>query len=108
MFNRRKRILLRELGRIKEELILKYHPLKIILFGSLSRGRVEKNSDIDLVVVKETKKSFIDRTIEAALLTRPNLAVDFLVYTPEEFDLMGRENNYFFDEINKGRVIYEV
>lgn len=104
--NKRKKILLMELERIKGELIIKYHPQKIILFGSLLKNRIRENSDIDLVIIKDTNKTFIDRAIEVALLTHPNLAVDFLVYTPEEYKQMSLENNYFFNEINKGKVIY--
>lgn len=104
--NKRKRILLTELERIKGELIVKYHPQKIILFGSLLKNRIKKNSDIDLVIIKDTDKAFIDRAIEVALLTHPNFAIDFLVYTPEEYEQMSLENNYFFNEINKGKVIY--
>lgn len=106
-FNKRRKILLKELERIKDELLQKYHPSKIILFGSLVSGKVRGNSDIDLVIVKDTDKPFIDRAIEVALTTRPNLAIDFLVYTPEEFKHMNLQNNYFFNEIAKGKVIYE-
>lgn len=106
-FNKRKRILLKELKRIKKELIVKYRPQKIILFGSLVTNRIKKYSDIDLIIIKNTNKVFIDRAIEAALLTQPNCAVDFLIYTPEEFRRMGLENNYFFNEIIKGKIIYE-
>lgn len=104
--NLRKKKLLKELERIKQGLLEKYHPLKIILFGSLVSGKVKENSDIDLVIIKDTDKPFIERAIDVALLIRPNLAIDFLVYTPGEFKSMERENNYFFAEINKGKVIY--
>lgn len=104
--NLRKKKLLKELERIKQELLEKYHPLKIILFGSLVSGKVKENSDIDLVIVKDSDKTFIDRAIEVALLTQPNLAIDFIVYTPEEFKHMESQNNYFFREIIKGKVIY--
>lgn len=106
-FNNRKRMLLKELKRIKEELVMKYHPSKIILFGSLISGKIRKDSDIDLVIVKDTEKTFIDRAIDVALLIRPNLAVDFLVYTPEEFIKMSEGDNYFFNEVIKGKVLYE-
>lgn len=108
LFNKRKKILLKELKRIKKELLTKYHPKKVILFGSLLTGGVRENSDIDLVIVKETDKPFIERAIEVALLIRPNVAIDFLVYTPLEFKQMSLGNNYFFNEINKGKVIYEI
>ena len=105
--NKRKKILLKELRRIKKELIKKFQPVKIILFGSLANGKVRSNSDIDLVIVKDTKKPFIDRAIDAALSTQPNFAIDFLVYTPDEFKKMSLKNNYFFKEISKGEVLYE-
>ena len=103
----RKKRLLRELKRIKEELVRKYRPQKIILFGSLLGKKIKKNSDIDLAIIKKVDKPFMDRVIEVALLTRPNFAIDLLVYTPKEFMNMSLENNYFFKEINKGKVIYE-
>ncbi len=106
-FNKRKKILLRELKRIKKLLLDKYHPRKIILFGSLVSGKVKTNTDIDLVIIKDTEKPFIDRAIEVALLVRPNFAIDFLVYTPSEFKQMDLQNNYFFNEISRGKVIYE-
>lgn len=107
-FNKRKTVLLRELKRIEKLLLAKYHPIKIILFGSLISNKVRENSDIDLVIVKDTDKPFVDRAIEAALVTRPNFAVDFLVYTPGEFKQMSAQGNYFFNEIlSKGKVIYE-
>ncbi len=34
---------------------------KIILFGSSIDGRIGKSSDIDLLIVKDTKKRFFDR-----------------------------------------------
>ena len=106
-FNSRKKILSRELKRVTGLLCEKYNQEKIILFGSLVSGKVKNNSDIDLVVIKNTDKPFIDRAIEVALLTRPNFATDFLVYTPQEFKKMSQENNYFFNEISKGKIIYE-
>ncbi|GAG01048.1 unnamed protein product, partial [marine sediment metagenome] len=39
----------------------KLNPVKIILFGSWCRGEEDKYSDVDIIVIYETKKRFLDR-----------------------------------------------
>jgi len=105
----RKRLLQKELKRITDIVIKRYLPDKIILFGSLANGKVQEWSDIDLVVIKETKARFIKRMQEVGLMTSPRLGVDFIVYTPEEFENMIKDDNYFIkDEVlKKGKVLYD-
>jgi len=38
-----------------------YHPQKIILFGSAARGEADAESDLDLLVIKETREPFVER-----------------------------------------------
>jgi predicted nucleotidyltransferase len=65
-------------------------------------------SDIDLVVVKETDRRFLDRTKNVLQLLQPRVGVDVLVYTPQEFERLARERNFVRTEIRgKGRVLYE-
>ena len=105
----RKELLQKELKRITEIIIKEYLPDKIILFGSLANGKVHEWSDIDLAIIKETKMRFIKRMQKVGLMTSPKLGVDFIVYTPEEFENMVKDDNYFIkDEImRKGRVLYD-
>lgn len=104
----RKEILKKELDRIIDIIINKYTPEKIILFGSLSSGAVHEWSDIDLVIIKITNKKFIERLHEVSMLTMPMLGVNFIVYTPDEFQDMITKGCYFVvDEIlRKGKIIY--
>ena len=97
-----------ELERIVNILINNYNPQKIILFGSLATGDANEWSDIDLVVVKESNKSFYERLKEVALLTMPRITgADILVYTPEEFE--SKKDSLFFREevFKKGKVLYD-
>ncbi len=105
----RKRLLEAELERIVAKLKKDYHPQKIILFGSLANGTVKEWSDIDLAIIKETKSRFLDRLTEVAFLCRAKVGVDFLVYTPQEFEQAQRRKNYFIlDElVEKGKILYE-
>lgn len=105
---KRKKELDQELKRILTLLKAKYRPEKVILFGSYARGKVKKWSDLDIAIIKKTKKRFIDRGVEILRLTRPKIAVDFFVYTPKEFAEMKKDNYFIRDEVVKGgKVIYE-
>jgi predicted nucleotidyltransferase len=58
------------------------------LVGSLATGTASLWSDIDVVIVKETTTPFPDRALEFAGLFDLGVAVDILVYTPDEFRRM--------------------
>jgi predicted nucleotidyltransferase len=105
----RRKNLERELNRIVGMLEREYHPNRIMLFGSLVRGETKAWSDIDLVIIKPTKKRFMERAKEVALLTKPRVGVDFFVYTPGEFEEMTSEEGTFQREemLKKGKVIYD-
>jgi predicted nucleotidyltransferase len=103
---KRKQKLEAELQRIILE-IIKLGVEKIILFGSLSSGDVHKSSDIDLIIVKKTEKKFLERLEEFYNYLNPQVAVDILVYTPEEFEEMKRNNPFIITALKHGRIIYE-
>jgi len=82
--------------------------LRAILFGSLAEGRVEEASDIDLIVIQETDLPFWQRMREMRRHLAPRVAVDLLVYTPEEYEQLRSERPSFRDEVQaKGIVVYE-
>ena len=97
----------RELMRVVDVIVRHYHPRKILLFGSLATGDVHEWSDVDIVIVMDTKARLIDRIGEVLSLCRPRVAMDFLVYTPEEFDRLARDEQFVQEEIvERGRVLY--
>jgi predicted nucleotidyltransferase len=97
------------LEHIVRTLTREYQPDKIILFGSMASGDVHEWSDLDLVIIKDTARPFVQRGVEAALLCRARVGVDYLVYTPDEFaQMIAQDNIFIVDEvIAKGRVLYE-
>ena len=88
----------------------RYEPEKNILFGSLTKKEIDKYSDIDLVVIKESNKRFVERLVEVVEYLPKNntIPTDIFVYTPQEFQEMQEDKNPFIEEvIKKGKIIYE-
>lgn len=104
----RRALLDKELQRYLLLLQQHYYPEKVILFGSAATDQTGEWSDLDLVIVKQTDRGFLDRTKDVMRLLRPQIGVDILVYTPDEFDDLCRERPFFQNEIiAKGKVLYE-
>lgn len=62
-------------------------PDKIFLFGSYATGHANEDSDIDLLVIKDTLEPKHKRSIEIQrLLIGSKIPVDILVYTNDEFE----------------------
>lgn len=102
----RSKALKNELVRIVEAL-KKAGVKKIIVFGSLARDDIGPASDIDLLVVHETKKRFIERLVEIYELIDPKYALDLLVYTPSEFNEMKKKSIFVKRILSEGKLLYE-
>ena len=99
--------LLQSINNIKQQLIEKYKPEKIILFGSAAWGEGEIN-DIDLLIIKsDTPYYGIDRIRELDQLIKRDIATDMLVYRPEEIKERLEMGDPFIKKIFKeGMVLY--
>lgn len=99
------------LSEIVEKLKSEYNPLKIILFGSYAYGNPTEDSDIDLLILKNTEKRRVDRFVGVKrIIYNPNrkIQVSPLIYTPDELEERLRIGDDFIKEIfQKGVVLYE-
>ncbi|MEK7728172.1 MAG: nucleotidyltransferase domain-containing protein [candidate division KSB1 bacterium] len=95
-----------------QKLLAQYQPQKVILYGSYAYGNPRPNSDIDLLIIKETSERFIDRwTTVRRILTDPKrkAPIEPLVLTPHEMERRLRIGDQFVAEIlRRGRLLYEV
>lgn len=79
-------------------------PKKIILFGSQAKGTATEQSDIDLCIVAETankRKLLTDLYCD----TDSEKPIDFLLYTPEEWDKNVNDVQSFAYKLNREGVL---
>lgn len=73
---------------------------RAVAFGSYARGTADGFSDLDLVVVLDTDRPFLERAdLSAGVVAALPIGVDVLVYTPEEFALGMERRMGIFDAI---------
>lgn len=90
--------------------VLKRHNIqKAILFGSLARGDASPRSDVDLILVQNTKHRFLERydgiLMEISKLV-PDRDVELLIYTPDELKKIA-SRRFIRQAFREGSVIYE-
>ena len=61
---------------------------RAILFGSLARGDVGGQSDLDLILIVDSQARFPERCRRFYETLEPRVGMDVLVYTLEEFEAM--------------------
>ncbi len=95
---------------IVQKIVRDYSPQKIILFGSYAYGNPTSESDIDLLIVKNTDKRPIDRWVEVKRILRDQkrtVPVSPLVYTEDEIEERFSVRDFFIEEIfDKGQILY--
>jgi len=83
-------------------------PHKIYLFGSYATGSANRDSDIDLLLLKDSISSRSKEMVEARMLLGGlDKAFDVLVATSEEFEFYRHEAGSVYREISeRGTLIY--
>lgn len=99
----------KEIKNIVEQIIRTYHPLKIILFGSIAEGRIKEGTDIDLFIIKKDIPNIgVDRIRQLDTMIKYRFATDFIVYKPEEVEQRLKLGDPFIRNILKnGKVLYD-
>lgn len=97
--------LLRE---IAQKVVRAFRPKNIILFGSYAYGKPTSDSDLDLLVIMETRDRPAERIRKVSDLFDPRpLPMDFIVLTPAEMRHRLSGFDPFLEEVlEKGQSLY--
>ncbi|HIH87550.1 MAG TPA: nucleotidyltransferase domain-containing protein [Methanosarcinales archaeon] len=86
-----------------------YEPMKIILLGSYAYGHPTKDSDLDLLIIKDGETSGIQRNrCVRNILKDFSILIDVIVKSSQEFDMLKDVIGTVIYPANKyGKVVYE-
>jgi uncharacterized protein len=94
---------------VVRKIVESYDPEKIIVFGSYARGDWTEDSDLDVLVVKETEERPFERigSVSGACWPR-KLAMDIVVKTPDEIaDELDRHELFTREIMREGVVVHD-
>lgn len=81
-----KRELQKTIKRMVQRIVERFHPDRVILFGSHARGTAGPDSDVDLLVVMPVTGSKREKQLEVRMtLHEFKVSKDIVVTTPEDF-----------------------
>jgi predicted nucleotidyltransferase len=93
--------------RFAREVGERFHPDKIILFGSHAYGRPNADSDVDILVIMPARNQ-LDQAYKICCAVPAPFPMDLIVRTPKNLEWRLREGESFHTEIiSKGKVLYE-
>jgi len=98
----------KEAERVIEMARQKIDPDLMIVFGSVAKGTADENSDLDLILVKESDEDGFMRSVKARfVLDDARIPVDITVYTPEEFkERLTSRYSLAYEALATGRIVH--
>jgi uncharacterized protein len=97
-----------QIQEFSQEIVDKFRPDKIILFGSYAYGEPNQDSDVDMLVILPFEGGPVHKAIEVRQAIDYHFPLDLLTRTPEHIQQRLDMGDFFIREIlQKGRVLYE-
>jgi|SRR5581483_5737639 len=94
--------------KIVEQIVNRFCPQKVILFGSYAYGTPTEDSDVDLLVVMRTEENPLHTAARISASVHHSFPLDILVIRPSDLVIALQEKNIFETEVvNKGVTLYE-
>ena len=97
-----------EIKSFVNDIINRFSPERVILFGSHASGDTTPDSDVDILVVMDFKSRPHQQSFEIRRAIRRSFPLDLLVRRPADIDRRLRQGDFFIKEImQEGKVLYE-
>lgn len=99
---------MKEIRNIAKRIAAKFDVVQIILFGSYAYGKPTAESDVDLLIIMNTKKRHYELRYQIySILADFKAPLDVVIKKPEDVRAASGSRDWFLQDIvNKGRVIY--
>lgn len=101
-------VTLQEIREIVQQIVERFRPQKVILFGSYAQGKPNPDSDVDLLVVMETSEPALHAAARISAAIEHPFPLDILVFRPSELKASLERKGVFATEVMaRGIVLHE-
>ena len=102
-----KTIVTQDIADVVAQIVERFHPQQVVLFGSYAYGTPTSDSDVDLLVVMETPLRHVEQAVEIRKAVDFPFPVDVLVRTPQHLAKRVALGDVFLREVlTKGVILY--
>jgi uncharacterized protein len=99
---------LSEIEAFSQQIVEKFQPERIILFGSYAYGQPNEDSDVDLLVILPFEEMPVQTAVAIRQQIKPPFSLDLIARTPEQIQQRLKMGDFFIqDIISKGPILYE-
>jgi len=96
-----------DIRRIVNQIVERFTPLQVVLFGSHAQGQADADSDVDLLVVMPNEVKQIT-SLDIRRAVSYNTPLDVLVYSQDALNARVTAGDFFLqDALETGEVLYE-
>ena len=94
--------------KIVQQIVERFQPRKVILFGSYAYGKPTEDSDVDLLVIMETAERNLPQALKISRAISHPFPMDLIVLKPQEVQTRLQGGDLVLREIlTKGEVLFE-
>jgi uncharacterized protein len=91
-----------------QQIVERFHPERIILFGSYAYGQPTEDSDVDLLVILPFEEIPVQKALEIRREVKSPFPLDLMARTSEQVQQRLDMGDFFIQDIvQKGLVLYE-
>lgn len=99
---------LQDIREIVQQIVERFRPQKVILFGSYAGGKPMPDSDVDLLVVMDTSEQPLHAAARISAAIDHPFPLDILVFRPSELKASLERKGVFATEVvAKGIILHE-
>ena len=98
----------KDIREIVQQIVERFCPQKVILFGSYAQGNPTQDSDVDLLVVMETNEQALHAAARISAAIDHPFPLDVLVFRPSDLiESLERKGVFATEIMAKGIVLHE-
>lgn len=99
---------MRDIQDVVTQIVTKFQPERVILFGSYAYGDPSPTSDVDLLIVMNTSLRSVEQEIIICRAINYHFGLDLLVHTPQSLaERIAKGDSFLREIVTQGKVLYE-